>query len=331
MKNCKLILWLTAGSLTLLLAITQSLYWLAGGLTAVYALIWFVACSTWKPIAWARARSWLRIPAQFLGLFSLAILLRLFCFEIALVPSASMRNSLIEGDRIVIFQLTYGPRLPRTIVDVPWLHPIYLWLAGSEAYRKELMKRTPHERLAGLRSVERADILVFNHPGKREELYIKRCVGLPGDSLQILDGQVWVNGLLEETPATLLTPEIPLAKEAPPYGWLREKFCWNADQFGPVWVPQRGMKIELGPREKAIYGKIIQTFERDAWRDNRAHDTISLPDTYTFRQDYYFALGDNRTNSWDSRFWGFIPADYIKGRAGLVLFSKQGKWPRFFE
>lgn len=118
-------------------------------------------------------------------------------------------------------------------------------------------------------------------------------------------------------------------------------FAWNADFFGPIRVPKRGMQISLTPTNLAMYKSTILYHEDHENMEEKAgilhlHGT---PQTgYTFKKDYYFMMGDNRHNSEDSRYWGFVPADHIVGKPVLVglsldnqkSFFKKIRWERTF-
>jgi signal peptidase I len=109
---------------------------------------------------------------------------------------------------------------------------------------------------------------------------------------------------------------------------------WNTDNMGPLVVPKKGETVQLTPENLPIYERIIGVYERH--KLNVAGNTIYIDDapatSYTFEMDYYWMMGDNRNNSEDSRFWGFVPEDHIVGKPLLVFFSKEGgiRWDRFF-
>ncbi len=117
---------------------------------------------------------------------------------------------------------------------------------------------------------------------------------------------------------------------------------WNVDHWGPVTVPARGMTVAIDPQTLAYYERIITHHEghQDVHIDDDHQLWISGQRVthYTFRQDYYFMMGDNRHNSADSRFWSFVPQDHVVGKAMFVLFSidpdgqllNKIRWKRFF-
>ena len=100
---------------------------------------------------------------------------------------------------------------------------------------------------------------------------------------------------------------------------------WTRADYGELWIPKKGASLKMGPRAWAIYGRAIRDYEgnHDAHmgEDGRVYIGGQPVDTYTFKMDYYFMMGDNRDNSLDSRYWGFVPEDHIVGRPERVLIS----------
>ena len=115
-----------------------------------------------------------------------------------------------------------------------------------------------------------------------------------------------------------------------------ENYPWTQDNFGPLWVPQKGATINLTVDNLPLYKRIIEKYEGHNLqvKDEKIFIDGKEADTYTFAMDYFFMMGDNRHNSLDSRFWGFVPEDHIVGKAQFIIFSKgpEGiRWNRIFK
>ncbi|KAA6334225.1 Signal peptidase I [termite gut metagenome] len=220
---------------------------------------------------------------------------------------------------------------------------------------------------------------VIYRPVDRRENYVKRCLGLPGDTLQIIERMVYLNGIKQENPEGLqffyhvqatgkpipqeffrelgLSNEdaqgyqpgaiefyIPLTKKAYD-ALLRRKDLvsaihtiewgsdglypqnlytnWTMDDYGPIWIPAKDVTITLTDDNFLIYERCIRAYEKN--KLERKPDGIYIndekADTYTFKMDYYWMMGDNRHNSADSRYWGFVPEDHVVGKPIVVWLS----------
>jgi signal peptidase I len=297
-----------------------------------------------------------------------------------------------------------------------------LWMAGNrfEEYKNN---RTKYEALAR-RNFEDKKICesckasrqsrkafpiggLKDRPIDKKENYIKRCIGLPGDNLQIIDRQVHINGVPIENPEEMmwsyyfglnsaaaskkLAQEMDLPRgEMEPVGQdslgrfiYRASFTqaqyeslksnkevrfievsneplvtenmmeifpnvpmapfntWTRDNMGPVYIPKAGESIELTPENAAMYKRTISVYEGATWEEKDGKILIngSEATSYTFKYNYYWMMGDNRHQSADSRYWGFVPETHVVGKAVFTWFSKENadyhgsskvRWNRIF-
>ena len=361
------------------------------------------------------------------------------------IPSSSLEKTLYTGDYLFVNKTVYGPRVPMTPVYFPLVHN-EISLGGKTFKSYLDSPSLPYKRLKGQRSVEAGDIVVFNFPagdtvmskvtnpdyysllqmvGRREllgnperygeqiyrpidrrENYVKRAVGLPGQRIRIVDGQIFIDGepflvpenvqfnhiyqpaparlsealfeafeipvddrrQVEVNPATdipsllalgfkvnddgtvppifispLTASAVEKMKESPeilhvmqekaspePFVGLFPQAIsadWTRADYGGeegLWIPQKGASLKMNRTAWDIYGRTIRVYENNPtaeWRDGKLYIDGQPRDTYTFRQNYYFMMGDNRDNSLDSRYWGFVPEDHIVGTPWRVLIS----------
>ncbi len=148
-----------------------------------------------------KARKWVKTIFTFTGIFVIAILFRVFVIEIYSIPSGSMEDTLHPGDKVLVNKLVYGPKLPSSPYDIPWVNLIWYLQANASANIDSVYWQ--HRRLKGFSTIKRADVMVFSHPlwGGRNNFFIKRCVALPGDTLAIESGRVKINGRFLPEPA----------------------------------------------------------------------------------------------------------------------------------
>jgi signal peptidase I len=402
-------------------------FWLLPGIIVIFDL--FVT----KKVKWRFWKNPRLIEYRFLreladavvfGIF-VVIFIRIFFVEAYTIPTSSMEKSLLAGDYLFVSKIAYGPKLPNTPLSIPFANRLYLeWI------------RMPYKRLAGLTTIKNNDIIVFhfpegdtvvsqhpdqsyyalirqygrqfiqerfdllNRPVDKMENYVKRCAGIPGDTIMVQGGKLYINGIPEmeneniqyeyfvRTDGTLIDNdlfiqmdislhdlkynpdrslyEIPLTanmieevaslgnvisvnryENRNPYSGIHtifpfdRSYPWNEDNFGPLVIPGRGMKIELNTGNLPLYHRLITLYEGNELEVKGDEIFINGARTvsYRFKMDYYFVLGDNRHNSADSRFWGFVPESHIVGKAVMIWlslranekFPKNIRWERMFK
>ena len=227
------------------------------------------------------------------------------------VPTGSMENEIMAGDFLFVNKFLYGGTTPRTIpftnVRLPWF------------------------RVPAIRGVERGDVIVFEFPGQRDEVessefmfYLKRAVALNGDTVQVINRLLLVNGKPAPLPRNMKFNNL----NAKPAGYADPKIFprdapFNEDNWGPCVVPRSGDRLELTP---ATYARWATFIGREGHRIRMDEHRRILIDgkeasSYTVERNYLFGMGDNRDNSLDGRFWGFIPDENIVGTPMIVYWS----------
>ena len=362
-----------------------------------------------------------------------AAFIRMFLIEAYTIPTSSMEGSLKVGDFLFVSKAHYGIRTPKTVLMLPLLHN-QVPVVGGESYISkpnlpfyrlpaltDIKRYDPvvfnypegdsvyifpertwsiHDFRRGSITPQRfmqiksgqADLVV--RPIDKKDHYIKRCIGLPGDSLQIINRQVYIDGKPAQNPThmqflyRITSPNGPvntdkldelgvntaesnpqagiffldstqvekikafgpditiefLEQPAPQANHLfphdSEHFSgWTVDNFGPVYIPKKGATVKVSPENIALYERVIGVYEENELqvKDGKVFINGQETDSYTFKMDYYWMMGDNRHNSEDSRVWGFVPHDHIVGKPLFIWFStKNGNmfnginWSRIF-
>lgn len=366
-----------------------------------------------------------------------ATIIRGFYIEAFTIPTSSMEKSLLVGDYLFVSKLSYGIRIPNTPLFFPFAHHT---MPGTESVKSYLeWIALPYTRLPKFQNVRRNEEVVFNFPAgdtvvvqhqnqiyyqmvrdygwknihnrfdviarpvDKRENYIKRCVAIPGDKLQIIDAQLYINDeaafmaggvqysyfvqtngtgfrheslldrdITEASPTGLpnvfqmnLTEEnvhyienlpnvLKVEKVIKPIDFYENNKVrnnpiwphtdttrWTEDNFGPIWIPQKGETLHLTLENLPIYKRLIRAYERNTLKVENGKIFINGEETseYVVQMDYYFMMGDNRHNSQDSRYWGFVPEDHVVGKAVFIwlsldpnrTFLSKIRWNRLFK
>lgn len=359
-----------------------------------------------------------------------ATLIRTFVFEAYTIPTPSMEKTLLVNDFLFVSKSAYGPRIPNTPIAMPFVHHTMPWVNAKSysewikiPYTRWFSKGVTRNDAVvfnfpandtlindeenfgskityyqAVREMGREKVwqnygdLVISRPVDKRENFIKRCVAIAGDNLEIKNAVLYLNGVAQPFPAAselyyMVQTSSPLDEEqlqsfgihTDPdlhefmaynegmyiinmtqaemknvaalknvikvdvqinpvsndlYPYYDSSAHWSVDNFGPLWVPKKGGSITLTPDNYIRYERCIRTYEGNELENKNGKIFLNGVEasSYTFKMDYYWLMGDNRHNSLDSRYWGFVPEDHVVGRASLIWFSweKGPRWKRLF-
>ena len=244
-------------------------------------------------------------------LFLFYFCFNLFIFSTYPVNSGSMMPSISPGDRIVVNKLIFGARLYRN----------FDFLEGGKLQTF---------RMKGFRGISYNDVVVFNrsYPLSFDirQVYVKRCIGLPGDTIWIRNGQYQNSSIKTQLLMEHFNPQsteyaTDRLFECYPY---KEALHWTIWNFGPLYLPRKGDTIALNQMNIWLYLRLIRY--ENGLDFHFENDTLFLKNqpmqTYTFRENYYFMAGDNFANSADSRSFGPIPETFIIGVVSIKINTK---------
>jgi signal peptidase I len=234
-----------------------------------------------------------------------AFIIKIFLFEAFRIPTGSMQNTLWVGDFLLVTKFTYGATTPRNIpfTDI----------------------RLPYFKLPGFKEPEKGDIIVFDFPGERDEVqskevvnYIKRCVAVAGDTVMVSGKKLYVNGQPFPNPPNALFDNMNRPQSFTNPRMFPRGAGGNEDWYGPLRVPKKGDKLKIDSSNfdgwKTFVMREGHTISMNSEKKVLV-DNAELPGgEYTVERDYLFMMGDNRNNSLDSRYWGFLPVDNIVGK-----------------
>ena len=378
----------------------------------------------------------------------LATIVHTYFIQPYIIPTGSLEKTLLVGDFLFVSKFHYGARVPQTAISFPMVHDTIVG-TGIRSYLNK--PQIPYFRLPGFEKVKRNEIVTFSWPADtvrkffvkekgvkkpidKKSNYVKRCVAIPSDTLEIINGIIHINGKISKMPYRakpiysysafkssgvstsklvqlgidiqrkfkvteitqnkyeLIRPYILgiidnnpnnfiviTSSKGIPYDvrskgriLLTEitdfkidlliteaeaeivtnsklidslkrnfktfksyntsffpndiKYNWNEDNFGPIIIPKKGVKVKLTSTNLPIFKKLIRDYEKNALTiENNVIKINNLPTKeYTFKQDYFWMMGDNRYRSEDSRVWGFVPEDHIVGKPVFIWMSIDG-------
>jgi len=241
-----------------------------------------------------------------------ALLIKSFLIETSRVPTGSMETTIKVGDFLFVNKFIYGSSSPR---NIPFTN-IAL----------------PYFQLPAFADPEKGDIVVFEYPGDRDQLvpteisnYVKRCIATPGDTIEIKNKVVFINGKESPIPSHIqYLEELPNPVGVASFGIFPKGAQWNKDNYGPYIIPKVGDIIELNLDNIDWWHTIIdREFSERVVKVLDGKITIKGNEvsSYTIQKDYYFMMGDNRDDSADSRYWGLVPRDLVVGEALMIYWS----------
>jgi signal peptidase I len=229
-------------------------------------------------------------------------------YEVHRIPTGSMQNTLLVGDRVLVKYNWYG---------------IYDSFSGK--------------RLFNFHTPCKNEIVVYssNEDGYRE-LFLKRIVGEPKDTIHIIERTVFVNGIQESGNPDFKYDNVRREREYVNWNIYPQGAKWNEENYGPIYLPAKNDIVKIDSNNIVLWKPVI--LREQSQKLNKAEkevliDEVLLKGEYEVKNNYYFMLGDNRTNSWDSRYTGLISEDDILGRVEFLVYNSDewGRWGKILK
>lgn len=233
------------------------------------------------------------------------------------VPTPSMESTVLAGENLFVNKFVFGPSTPQIIpiVNIP----------------------LPFYKLPAFRDPQQGDIIVFIFPGNRDQVkaddfqyYLKRCIAVSGDTLKIINDSVYVNGVQYHLPGKAqhdpLLKHTPEMSENDKYYTFPRGAGFTRSNYGPIRIPKKGDVVSLSAENISAWSVFIQREGHKVKNlDGRIFIDEKEQNSYTVERDYVFGMGDNRWNSADSRYFGFIPKDDVVGTPMIVYWSMENR------
>jgi signal peptidase I len=241
----------------------------------------------------------------FIYVFFSALLIKIFFLDALFIPSASMEDTLLQGDYVFINKLIYGPKTPEYI---PFTNI-----------------KIPRIKIPPLKDLNIGDVIAFEFPGEKDqlksvkdEILVKRCIALAGDTLQIENNEIFIrnkkfkmNEKPEEKTDFYIDSDI-----------FFYQLGFNKKKFGPIRIPKAKDTIKIDYNNYSLWKTFI---EREGHTADSKGLTVYIDGKesgyYIVEKNYCFVVGDNINNSYDSRNWGFLPVDNVIGKAMFIYLS----------
>ncbi|MDD5060990.1 MAG: signal peptidase I [Candidatus Marinimicrobia bacterium] len=251
---------------------------------------------------WQEVKSWGIVLLIALGLKATII-------EAYQIPTGSMESTILIGDFILGKKFVYGARTPDWI-GIPWT---------------KIGFHIPWFRLPSFKKPQPGEVVIFKYPVDPSLNYVKRCIAGPRQTIEIRNKVVYVDGKVFSNPKHSQF----ISQYTYPTSWNDPEMfpdgIGNKDNYGPVYIPAKGDTLRYGQIQTEIIRNVAELKEH-TFRiyQGKMYIDGKTVDYYIAEQDHYFMMGDNRDNSWDSRFWGFVPFDSIMGQ-GLITYMSWDK------